>query len=190
MSTFYDKLKKVLSKDTLALVDTEVGDDFDWNVIPYERFKKVNDERKELSTKVAEYEQKDESDSLKKFTQEDIDKAVKVKADELEKGFSEQLTSMKIRDAALSKLRDVGALDAELLYDSPKFSKENIKFDANGALVGIDEVIKTWKESKPALFTEKVPDGTGKNGGSDGSELGTLDKTLSSIFNFDVPAMQ
>ena len=29
MATFYDKLKKVLSKDTLALVDTEVGDDFD-----------------------------------------------------------------------------------------------------------------------------------------------------------------
>lgn len=189
MATFYDKLKKVLSKDTLALVDTEVGDDFDWNVIPYERFKKVNDARKELSEKVAEYEQQDESNSSKMFTQEDIDKAVKAKEDELAKQFDEQLTSMKIRDAALSKLRDVGALDAELLYDSPKFSKENLKLDANGALTGIDEVIKAWKESKPVLFTEKVPDGTGKDGGSDDSELGALDKTLNGIFNFDVPTM-
>jgi len=181
---FLEKLRKALKPETMALIEAEVGDDFDWSVVPYERFKTVNDTKNTLKARVDELEQKD--DTSKQFTQEDINAAVKARETELTTQFDTQMTGMKIRDVALSKLRAAGALDAELIYDSPKIAKDTLKFNAKGDVDGIEDFVKGWKESKPALFTDFVPDGTGKSGGKEGNVDSAIDKALAGVFSFPV----
>lgn len=185
---FLDTLKKALKPETLEIVLTEVGEDFDWSVVPYSRFQKVIGERNSLKDQLAVADTASDKDPAIQFTQKDIDTALKAKETELQVNFTKETTAMKVRDAALLKLREAGAVDAEILYDSSKFSKEKLKLSDTGNLEGIAEVIKSWQTDRPALFTDHVPGGTGKLGGVDsGARENAVDAELKNIFGLTSP---
>jgi len=186
LESFLEHLRKVLKPETLALLVSETGEEFDWSFVPYSRFSAVIKQRNKLQEALDE-QTKDggsQPDPEKKFTQADIDAAVKKATTELQKTFDKEKADAKVRDAALVKLREAGALDAELLYDSGRLDHSKLVFDDKGALTGVDEAVTACKKSNEKLFGKgNVPAGTGKDTRHDKNEPGDAqDAALDAAF--------
>lgn len=206
------KFKEKLTPETITAIIDAVGDDFDWDLVPRTRLNAVIGQRNDLRQQMAgagdsnpnpagNGDEGDDPDGLQGgaqgsagagasgqtgLSQKDIEKAVAAER----KAWEAKINEMNVRAASLEKLREAGAIDAELIYDSAKFDKKSLKLNDTGALEGLDDVVKTFKEGNTHLFkaTEDPGAGTGKAGGGAGVSGGTgladdvIDAQLAGIF--------
>lgn len=188
-------LSKHLSPELLQQVEDALGDDFDFDLVPRSRLNKVigqrNDAREALAaaTQAAgsstnnddDDDDDDEGSAGKKgtqttgITQKELNRLTK----QMQKEKDDAVKSVKIQYAALDKLREAGALDAELCYGL--LDKEKITFNDKNEITGIDDQVVELQKGKSFLFgsKENVPGGTGKDGGGSGS---SLDQAISGVF--------
>lgn len=191
MSLFDDLRKKHTPEEMQTLMDI-LGDDFDDDLVPRSRLNKVikqrNDLKKQLNTntQVSDLDE-DNNDSETKedggsatYTEKEVQKLLKAAKLEAENGVKQ----VELKYAALSKLREANALDAELVFgllDSTKLS-----LNEKGELQGLEEAgLNTIQESKKFLFREPkddVPSGTGKNTGLKDKNEDAVDAAIAGVF--------
>lgn len=189
--SFRDDLRNALTPELFEQVTEQLGDDFNYDVVPRTRLNKVIRQRNDLKD-----ERDDALEQLSAFTQqggnrkpnpqqltqqqphkEDEPDLEQLKA-QYEQEKADAIKGIKIQYAGLDMLRQAQCCDPELawgLIDQTKLS-----FDESGnKLVGIDEQITAMKEAKPYLYPSQTAGGrqgavtgTGKTGGS--SQQGTV----------------
>ena len=132
--------------------------------VPKSRFDEVNEEKKNLQT--AKKKAEDDLEELKKSAGDnaslqqqitDLQNAAKQKDTE----YAEQIKAMKMANAIRLGITD--AQDAELVAGLVDQSKLILGDD--GKLTGLEEQLKTIRESKPFLFKVKEQDKGGKGAG-------------------------
>ena len=169
--SFQDTLRKSLTPELYTSVIDQLGDDFDFDLVPRSRLNQVIKQRNTLREQLAENPQA--RGAGKKGEDEEDDEGIDI--DKLQKQWQAQsdqaVREVKIQYAALDKLRAADVIDPELVWSSNVLDKKALKLDDAGALTGLDEQIETLKKSKTHLFKQaqqEPPGGTGKNGGEDG----------------------
>ena len=169
--SFQDTLRKSLTPELYTSVIDQLGDDFDFDLVPRSRLNQVIKQRNTLREQLAENPQA--RGAGKKGEDEEDDEGIDI--DKLQKQWQAQsdqaVREVKIQYAALDKLRAAEVIDPELVWSSNVLDKKALKLDDAGALTGLDEQIETLKKSKTHLFKQaqqEPPGGTGKNGGEDG----------------------
>lgn len=187
--SFYDNLRKSLTPELFTQVVDQLGDDFDFDLVPRSRLNKVIKQRNALRDQIAEGSQP--QDSKRKAPDEDDDgdnfqmpnkrdsagaagQEVDVEALKAQwlREQGDAVTDVKIQYAALDKLRDANAIDPDLIWQAGLIDRSKLKLDADGKSVdGLDEAIAELAKSRAKLFTkskDSVPGGTGKVGGDEG----------------------
>lgn len=131
--------------------------------VPKSRFDEVNEEKKNLQT--AKKKAEDDLEELKKtagdneaLTQQisDLQEAAKQKDAE----YAEQIKSMKLMNAIRIGITD--AQDADLVAGLVDQAK--LILGEDGKVTGLEEQLKTIRESKPFLFKAKEQDKGGRQG--------------------------
>lgn len=131
--------------------------------VPKSRFDEVNEEKKNLQT--AKKKAEDDLEELKKtagdneaLTQQisDLQEAAKQKDAE----YAEQIKSMKLMNAIRIGITD--AQDADLVAGLVDQTK--LILGEDGKVTGLEEQLKTIRESKPFLFKAKEQDKGGRQG--------------------------
>ena len=188
----YDDLKKNLDPETLAKVTEQMGEEYDFNQVPYSRLQKVVRERNELRDKVNTNANQNNDDDQNLsgasgqqnqqgqgqaqnqqqpagLTQADLQKAIAKATKEAQAKADKQIADMQLRSAALLQLRDANCIDPEVLYDSIRVDKSLLSLDSTGKVEGLAEQIETLQKASPAYFgaasDKDVTKGTGKTGG-------------------------
>lgn len=184
--SFQDTLRKSLTPELFTQVIDQLGDDFDFDLVPRSRLNKVIKQRNDFRDQLAEISQSQGNRS--KGNNEDDDEGgsggedIETIRQQIEAQKNEAIQAVKIQYAALEKLRESRAIDPELLWSSNIFDKSKIKLDEAGKLTGLDEMIAQLKKDKAHLFNKDkkdVPDGTGKDGDDDsGSSVTTKEEFL------------
>lgn len=126
--------------------------------VPKTRFDEVNNAKKQLETDIKERDTQLETikkssgdnETLKKQI-EDLQKDNKQKDEDYQKELKELQISNAIKLAIADK-----AQDAELV--AGLFDKSKLILGDDGKVTGLDEQVKTLKESKPFLFKEETKD--------------------------------
>lgn len=192
MSLFDDLRKKHTPEEMQTLMDI-LGDDFDDDLVPRSRLNKVikqrNDLKKQLNstTQVDDPEGDDDDDpatggegGTTTYTEKEVQKLLKAERAKTTQGIQQ----VEIKYAALSKLREANALDAELVYGLLDASK--LSLNDKGELQGLDESgLKTIQENKKFLFKDPdsdVPPGTGRNTGKGGKNEDAVDAAIAGVF--------
>lgn len=173
--SFQDTLRKNLTPELFTQVTDQLGDDFDWDLVPRSRLNKVIKQRNDLRDQLAGISQPQSSKgSSKNGDDDDVDTIPNqgVDIEELKRQLKAQsdnaVRDVKIQYAALDKLRAADVIDPELVWSSSAIDKTKLSLDEGGNLVGLDEILTSLKKDKAHLFQKKddgVPAGTGKNGG-------------------------
>lgn len=201
-------LKKTLSPELFQQVEDALGDDFDWDTdadtVPRSRLNKVikqrNDLRKQAkaSTQAKGEEEDDDDDDDDFYDDGDTGTGKKSSATgkksgstktlaDLKEQHEKELLDLKIQYAALDTLRESGARDPQLLWDSKHIDKSKVLLDDRGALTGLKEQVDTLKKEATTgyLFQTRGSQGqqqfgTGRQGtgGSDDEGKGNLDARL------------
>lgn len=175
--SFQDTLRKALTPELFTQVIDQLGDDFDFDLVPRSRLNKVIKQRNDLRDQLAEVSQPQGKRSKSNNEGDDDDDGgtggedIETIRQQIEAQKNAAIQEVKIQYAALEKLRDAKVIDPELLWSSNIFDKSKIKLDDAGKLTGLDEMITQLKKDKAHLFNkdkEGVPGGTGKDGGDDG----------------------
>lgn len=172
--SFQDTLRKSLTPELYTSVIDQLGDDFDFDLVPRSRLNQVIKQRNTLREQLAGNPQsqdtgkmgEDEGDTVKDIDIDKLQKQWKAQSDQA-------VQEVKIQYAALDKLRAAEIIDPELVWSSSALDKKVLKLDDKGALTGLDDQIETLKKSKAHLFKQvqqDPPGGTGKEGGEDGSD--------------------
>jgi hypothetical protein len=211
-----ERLKKNLSPEQYTAVMDALGDDFDFDLVPRARLNKVISQRNTLREQLASGLQTDVDDGDdgegnepkgtpkakakepaagagtgdKTFTEEDLNQRI-----------AESEKAIKMRYAAIQQLKDAGALDADLIFNSEGLlNKSKLTFEDAVGLGGLEDQITALKESKGFLFNagnngggkgknkakEEAPAGTGKGSESDDSiDEDAVDAKLNEIFGFE-----
>lgn len=182
--SFLDTLRKNLTPEMYASVVDQLGDDFDFDLVPRTRLNKVIKQRNELRVQLAGGSQ---SQGRKAVSDEDEDVVDTLPQDieqirqQIQAQSDAQIQGIRIQYAALQKLRDAEIIDPEMVWSSGLFNKSEIKLDASGNLTGMDDALTQLKTDKAYLFKTKqadVPTGTGKQEGSDNEPAMTRDNFL------------
>lgn len=195
----YEDLKKRLDSETFSKVVEQLGDDYDFNQVPYARLQKVIRERNDLRERVYALEdggdpkgtptkstqKKNDEPGGSTLTQKDLDDAVNAAIAAKDK----EIADYKIRTVALQQLRDAGCIDAELVFDSTKIDRDSLSLEKDGSLSGLEQQITSLKESSAALFAgnASVPSGTGKKGGE--GQYSSKEDIASETFNAGLDAI-
>ena len=181
-----DTLRKSLTPELYTSVIDQLGDDFDFDLVPRARLNQVIKQRNTLREQLAENPQA--RGAGKKGEDEEDDEGIDI--DKLQKQWKAQsdqaVQEVKIQYAALDKLRAAEVIDPELVWSSNVLNKKALKLDDAGALVGLDEQIENLKKNKTHLFKQAKQDpdaGTGKEGGEEG---GTKITTKEEFLKLDV----
>lgn len=185
--SFYDSLRKNLTPELFTQVTDQLGDDFDFDLVPRSRLNKVIKQRNTLRDQLAEdsqpqgskckahNEEDDDDDDFempgkgtgkKKDPDVDIETLKQQWAAEQSKAVNE----VKMQYAALEKLRSVNAIDPELIWKAGLIDQSKLTVEADGSVKGLDEAIAELTKNKANLFGSAgngVPGGTGKEGGED-----------------------
>ena len=189
--SFQDTLRKSLTPELFTQVIDQLGDDFDFDLVPRSRLNKVIKQRNELREQLAENPQArgagtggDDEGNNGDGSEGGID------IDKLQKQWKAQsdqaVQEVKIQYAALDKLRAAEVIDPELVWSSNVLNKKTLKLDDAGALTGLDEQIENLKKNKTHLFKQAKQDpdaGTGKEGGEEG---GTKVTTKEEFLKLDI----
>lgn len=182
--SFLDTMRKNLTPELFTQVVDQLGDDFDFDLVPRTRLNKVIKQRNQLRDQLLEGSQP--SNSKTKGSSEDDDdddfkmpggsgkSEVDVEALRAQwlKEQGDAVTAVKIQFAALEKLRAANAIDPELIWQSGLIDTTKLKLTDSGTVEGIDDAITQLQKDRKHLFTVKkdddgVPGGTGKTGGDD-----------------------
>ena len=184
--SFQDTLRKSLTPELYTSVIDQLGDDFDFDLVPRSRLNQVIKQRNTLREQLAENPQA--RGSGKKGEDEEDDEGIDI--EKLQKQWKAQsdqaVQEVKIQYAALDKLRAAEVIDPELVWSSNVLNKKALKLDDEGALTGLDEQIENLKKNKTHLFKQAKQDpdaGTGKDGGEEG---GTKITTKEEFLKLDV----
>ena len=185
--SFHDNLRKNLTPELFTQVIDQLGDDFDFDLVPRSRLNKAIKQRNELRDQLAEVSQPqgskgkasnedDDDDELnptakgkgKSAGQEVDDEALKA---EWLKEQGDAVNEVKMQFAALEKLRAANAIDPELMWQAGLIDKSKLTVEADGTIKGLDEAITDLTKNRANLFNKGkggVPGGTGKDGGDEG----------------------
>ena len=162
--TLLETLRKNMTPEQFTQVMDAVGDDFDWDLVPRSRLNKVIKQRNELRDQLAGKSQpqgkgtagNDEDDDDQGATNGNNNGGQPIDIKALEKQWKDQqdkaVQEVKIQYAALEKLRAANAIDAELLWNGGVIDRSKLSLDANGALVGMDDIITQLQKDKAHLF--------------------------------------
>lgn len=176
--SFLDTLRKNLTPELFTQVTDQLGDDFDFDLVPRSRLNKVIKQRNALRDQIAEGSQTQGAGSKGRNEDDDDDdlilqgKGQQVDVKQLEQQWQarqdQAVQDVKIQYAALEKLRAANVIDAELVWNAGIIDKSKLSLDAAGNVTGIDDVITQLQKDKAHLFGKQqsdVPGGTGKDGG-------------------------
>ena len=180
--SFLDTLKKSLTPEMYAQVTDALGDDFDYDLVPRTRLNKVIAQRNTLRDQLAGLS--GEPGGTPKSTKADPDdpEVPPVDTAALEQKYKNQadeaIRGVKMQYAALSKLREAGVVDPEMVWSSSVLDKTKITMDEHDKITGMDEMITQLKTDKAYLFKQTTPAGTGKDGGTQFEGVTTRDAFL------------
>lgn len=180
--SFLDALKKNLTPELYAQVTDALGDDFDFDLVPRTRLNKVIAQRNTLRDQLAGLS--GEPKPPKADPDEPEDQPGKpVDTAALEQKYKDQaaeaIRGVKMQYAALSKLREAGVVDPEMVWSSSVLDKTKITMDEHDKITGMDEMLTQLKTDKAYLFNQTTPPaGTGKDGGTQFEGVTTRDSFL------------
>lgn len=184
--SFLDSLKKSLTPEMYAQVTDALGDDFDFDLVPRSRLNKVIAQRNTLRDQLAGLGgEPGSTPKTPKADPEDPDvppsKPIDTAA--LEQKYKNQadeaIRGVKMQYAALSKLREAGVVDPEMVWSSSVLDKTKITMDEHDKITGMDEMLTQLKTDKAYLFKQTTPPaGTGKDGGAQFEGVTTRDAFL------------
>lgn len=165
--SFLDTLKKSLTPEMYAQVTDALGDDFDYDLVPRTRLNKVIAQRNTLRDQLAGLS----GEPKPPKADPDDPEVPPVDTTALEQKYKNQadeaIRGVKMQYAALSKLRDAGVVDPEMVWSSNVLDKTKITMDEHDKITGMDEMLTQLKTDKAYLFKQTTPPaGTGKNGGT------------------------
>ena len=187
--SFYDNLRKNLTPELFTQVIDQLGDDFDFDLVPRSRLNKVIKQRNELRDQLAEVSQPQGSKGKAPNEDDDDDdfqmsgkgkgksagQEVDVEALKAEwlKEQGDAVNEVKMQFAALEKLRAANAIDPELIWQAGLIDKSKLTVEADGTVKGLDEAITELTKNRANLFgkpkgKDGVDGGTGKDGGDEG----------------------
>lgn len=181
-------LRTNLPQDVMSQIEDVVGDDFDWDVVPRTRLNKVIAQRNKLAGKSSTNSQIDDGEGgvdLSGYVKkEDSDNLLAQQKKDLEKAHRGEVLNIRKQYAVLDKLRQMGAVDPQLILDSGLIKLDELNFDETNNLTGLEEQADPLKETRAYLFKapDPVPSGTGKHEGGAGGEPSALDAQLNSVF--------
>lgn len=180
--SFLDTMRKNLTPELYTQVVDQLGDDFDFDLVPRSRLNKVIKQRNDLRDQLLEGSQSS-TGKAKSSSEEDDDfkmpggsgkSEVDIEAMKAQwlKEQGDAVMAVKIQFAALEKLRAANAIDPELIWKSGLIDTTKLKLTDSGTVEGIDDAITQLQKDRKHLFTVKedddgVPGGTGKTGGDD-----------------------
>ena len=186
--SFQDTLRKNLTPELFDQVVDQLGDDFDYDLVPRARLNKVIKQRNDLRNQLAEASQPQGAKFKGKNEEDDDDTGLPGNSEnieELKKQLKAQsdkaVQEVKIQYAALEKLRAANVVDPELIWSSSAIDKTKLALGDNGELTGMDEIISQLQKDKPHLFKSEenvVPPGTGKDGGNEFEGITTKEDFL------------
>ena len=184
--SFQDTLRKNLTPELFEQIVDQLGDDFDYDLVPRSRLNKVIKQRNDLRNQLAGVPQNQNSKSQSKSGEDDDDDPNEgVDIEELKKQLKAQSDSavqeVKIQYAALEKLRSANVIDPELVWSSNVLDKTKLKLGDDGSLTGLDEQITQLQKVKTHLFKASDPDvppGTGKKGDNEFEGITSREKFL------------
>lgn len=164
-------LKELLGEELYKQVMEKAGDKYkiaivsDGNWIPKDKFDAVNTEKNEYKEQVDELNKRLGELQAKVKDNESITKEIE--------GLKQQI---KDKEAELAKTRKMNAIKLAVLKAEPNdvedilphLKQDVITLTDDGTITGLEEQIKALKESKPYLFKDTDPEGTGgsKGGGA------------------------
>lgn len=193
--SFYDSLRKNLTPELFTQITDQLGDDFDFDLVPRSRLNKVIKQRNALRDQIEEGSQPsgkpkpkskkgdegDDDDDDDDYTPPSKGKAdgtdpvdVEALKKQWEKEQGDKVAEVKMQFAVLEKLRESNAIDPELIWSAGLIDKSKITFDETGEIQGVDEAVEAVAEAKKHLFsaTSGAQRGTGKQGGEQGGAGG------------------
>ena len=173
--SFQDTLRKSLTPELYTSVIDQLGDDFDFDLVPRARLNQVIKQRNTLREQLAENPQA--RGAGKKGEDEEDDEGIDIeKLQKQWKALSDQaVQEVKIQYAALDKLRAAEVIDPELVWSSNVLNKKALKLDDEGALTGLDEQIENLKKNKTHLFKQAKQD---PDAGTGGTKITTKEEFL------------
>ena len=185
--SFYDTLRKNLTPELFTQVTDQLGDDFDFDLVPRSRLNKVIKQRNELRDQIAEGSQPQGGKGKSPNEDHDDDgfqmpgkgKAAgrEVDVEALKKQWEQEqgnaVNEVKMQYAALEKLRAANAIDPDLIWQAGIIDKTKLSIEADGTVKGLDEAIAELSKNRANLFgkakgRDGVDGGTGKSGGDEG----------------------
>lgn len=181
--SFLDALKKSLTPEMYAQVTDALGDDFDYDLVPRTRLNKVIAQRNTLRDQLAGLSGEPGSTPKPPKTDPDEPDVPPVDTAALEQKYKNQadeaIRGVKMQYAALSKLREAGVVDPEMVWSSSVLDKTKITMDEHDKITGMDEMLTQLKTDKAYLFKQTTPPaGTGKDGGAQFEGVTTRDAFL------------
>lgn len=172
--SFLETLRKNLTPEQFTTVTDALGDDFDYDLVPRTRLNKVIGQRNNLRDQLAGDPQPaaPTNPTPAATPSNAATPTPEVDVEELKKQWKQEqddaVAAVKIQYAALDKLRAANAIDADLIWSAGLLDSTKLTLGEDGKTVqGLDEQITNLTTSKPHLFTQAVPGGTGKSGGTD-----------------------
>ena len=177
--SFLDALKRSLTPEMYAQVTDALGDDFDYDLVPRTRLNKVIAQRNTLRDQLAGLS----GEPKPPKTDPDEPDVPPVDTAALEQKYKDQadeaIRGVKMQYAALSKLREAGVVDPEMVWSSSVLDKTKITMDEHDKITGMDEMLTQLKTDKAYLFKQTTPPaGTGKDGGTQFEGVTTRDAFL------------
>lgn len=167
-----DTLRKHLAPDLLSQVQDQLGDDFDYDLVPRTRLNTVIKQRNTLRDQLA-----GGSPPAKKNSEgstdgiEDFGVDLEALKQQYQQSADEQIAAVKLEYAAINMLRAAKVRDPEMVWSSNAINKANLKMSEDGRTVeGLADLITQLQKDKGHLFEAAeppVPPGTGKEGGDD-----------------------
>lgn len=150
-------LKTILADAYSDDIDTKISAEIGKNFVAKADFNATNEAKKKLEATIAQRDA--QLDELKKSSGNDAD--LKKQIEQLQKQNAEQ---KKTHDAELAQLKLDSAVDAALTAAGAKNSKTvkalldmaKVAFDKSGKLSGLDEQLKSIKETDDYLFSEQT----------------------------------
>lgn len=174
-----DTLRKSLTPEALQTLQDQLGDDFDYDLVPRARLNKVIKERNRLrdvvngNSQVSDHDDDDGNESGAQHQQQDKPVDVEALKKQYQKEADDRVNGVKIQFAAINKLQAAEAIDAELIWNGGLIDCTKLTLGEDGQIAGLDEAVTALKAAKPHLFGQTAPSGTGKHeGGND--ELGSV----------------
>lgn len=177
--SFLDALKRSLTPEMYAQVTDALGDDFDYDLVPRTRLNKVIAQRNTLRDQLAGLS----GEPKPTKTDPDEPDVPPVDTAALEQKYKNQadeaIRGVKMQYAALSKLREAGVVDPEMVWSSSVLDKTKITMNEHDKIIGMDEMLTQLKTDKAYLFKQTTPPaGTGKDGGTQFEGVTTRDAFL------------